>query len=53
MIATLVVKLKKPRRGVAQLVRPYICSLEVISSSLTNLRATGSLHGRQLQGPWD
>ena len=33
-------------RGVTQLVRPYVCSLEVTSSSLTNLRVTRGLHGR-------
>jgi hypothetical protein len=33
-------------RGIAQLVRPWICSLEVTSSSPTNLRTTEDLHGR-------
>ena len=32
-------------RGVDQLVMLYIYSLEVISTSLTNIRATGGLHG--------
>jgi len=32
--------------GVDQLVRLWICSLEITSSSLTNLRATGSLYNR-------
>jgi len=30
--------------GIPQLVRPYICSLKVTSSSLTNLRAIEGLH---------
>jgi len=32
-------------KGVAQLVRSWICSLKVISLSPTNLRATKDLHG--------
>jgi len=36
----------KTMRGVAQPVRPYVCSLKVTSSSLTNLRVTKGLHGR-------
>jgi hypothetical protein len=35
-------------KGVAQLVMFYVCSLEVTSSSLTNLRATGGLHAWSL-----
>ena len=33
-------------KGVVQLVRSYVCFLEVISSSLTNLKVTEDLHSR-------
>jgi hypothetical protein len=32
-------------RGIAQLIRPWICSLEVTCSNLINLKVTGDLHG--------
>jgi hypothetical protein len=33
-------------KGVAQLIRSWICSLVITSLSSTNLRVTGGLHGR-------
>jgi len=31
--------------NIAQLIKFYICSLKITSSSLTNLKATGNLYG--------
>jgi len=44
--STIKLKTKLILRGVAQLVRHWVCFLEIISSNPTNLRATGGLYGR-------
>ena len=46
LICFLVFLLTPTTRGVAQLIRSWVCSTEVTSSSVTNLRAIESLHGR-------